>query len=351
MGKRFILKTLKKEYRDNPAYRNLLYKEFEIGYHLSHANIMQTVTMEHVKGLADTIVMEYIDGITLAEAIERGLITSDVARRVIGQICDALQYIHSLQQIHRDLKPENVMLTRNGQNVKLIDFGLSDSDAHTIFKHPAGTRSYASPELINGDKIDNRSDIYALGVLIERMTSNRRMRAIARRCQAADRNMRYADAGEVKAAVMRRSLLHRLMPLIAMFIAVVTTAVVTLMLAGGERREIVVDPNSAVSEAMSQMFSRVDSIANSRYTKLFGKLASVETYDQWNEFCEEQMTLFDAMTCESVEMLRETIDTSHMLYREYKLLTTQQILDIHTRYHQMYSDQMVEVMQRINQSL
>ena len=59
---------------------------------------------------------------------------------------DALEYIHGKQTAHRDLKPSNIMITRNGQHVKLIDFGLSDTDDYAVYKQPAGTEGYISPE-------------------------------------------------------------------------------------------------------------------------------------------------------------------------------------------------------------
>ena len=112
--------------------------------------------------------MEYIDGIHLREYLNSKNYNSHVILKILDELCQALSYIHSLQIIHRDLKPENILITRNGSNVKLIDFGLSDTDSYSILKHPAGTLKYASPEQkVPQTTIYNKADIYSLGVILE----------------------------------------------------------------------------------------------------------------------------------------------------------------------------------------
>ena len=140
MGKWHVLKCLKPELADNPLYLGLLQKEFEIGYKLSHPNIAQTIGFERVDGLGPCVVMEYIDGGTLRGVLDGGGLSRADALLMLSQVCDALSYIHGRQIIHRDLKPENIMITANGGNVKLIDFGYSDADSYAVLKQPAGTR-------------------------------------------------------------------------------------------------------------------------------------------------------------------------------------------------------------------
>lgn len=70
---------------------------------------------------------------------------------------------------HRDLKPSNIMITHNGKQVKVIDFGLADTDTHAVFKQPAGTRHYMAPEQASSTVPDVRNDIYSLGVIILKM--------------------------------------------------------------------------------------------------------------------------------------------------------------------------------------
>ena len=93
------------------------------------------------------------------------------------------------------------MITGNGQNVKIIDFGLSDADSYFSFKAPAGTKAYASPELVVGERIDARSDIWALGVIINELSGS--YRHISANCLRRDKDKRYHSAAEVKRAIIK----------------------------------------------------------------------------------------------------------------------------------------------------
>lgn len=168
LGKWHILKTLKEEYANNILYQGLLQKEFQIAYPLSHPNIIQTIGIEDVADLGLCIIMEYVDGNSLRKYLAEGKTDKQSIIKIITHLCSALSYIHGRQIIHRDLKPENILITRNGINVKLIDFGLSDTDSYAVLKQPAGTLGYASPEQqSNRAALDNRADIFSLGVIIE----------------------------------------------------------------------------------------------------------------------------------------------------------------------------------------
>jgi len=199
-GRFFVYKSLKKEYRGNPMYEDLLTKDFNIGFSLTHPGLCQYFAKISHPEIGNCIVMEWIDGCTLEELISSSHIDKRLAEKIICQICDALGYMHRRQVIHRDLKPENILVTHNGQNVKIIDFGLSDADSFAAFKAPAGTRIYASPELLAGEPIDNRSDIWSLGVIIGE--THAYYRNVAARCLLRDREKRLASAEEVKRAVL-----------------------------------------------------------------------------------------------------------------------------------------------------
>ena len=126
-GKRYVLKGLSADSQSLTDMLLLQQKEFSLGITLSHPNIAETYFLEEVADCGRCIVMEYVDGTTLAEWLTTN--PSKAARqRVMMQLLDALEYLHSLQLVHHDLKSSNILITRNGQNVKLIDFGLSELD-------------------------------------------------------------------------------------------------------------------------------------------------------------------------------------------------------------------------------
>lgn len=200
-GKFRVLKALKEEFRGNPVYERLLRKEYEIGYELDHPNICKVYSFCRVEGLGNCIEMEYVDGCSLDDFLGDDQLDQKTVRRVLSSLCDALAYIHNKQVIHRDLKPQNILVTYNGRNVKLIDFGLSDSDWHSVLKGMAGTREYAAPELLENGEIDNRTDIYSLGCILK--LCGPAFKSVASKCTQQQPGRRFASAEEVRAALLR----------------------------------------------------------------------------------------------------------------------------------------------------
>lgn len=208
-----ILKALKPEYIGSDFYEQALRKEFDIGYQLEHPHICRALGWETLPELGHCIVLEYIDGITLKEVMQRGLLTPELARKFITELCSALHYLHGKQIVHRDLKPENILVTHNGHNVKLIDFGLSDCDDYDALKLPAGTRYYLAPEALKpGQPLDLRADIYSLGIIIGEMAEileDKKLAAVSRRCTRRKPAERYASALEVSRSVQEKSVFLR----------------------------------------------------------------------------------------------------------------------------------------------
>lgn len=201
-----ILKALKEEYRGDTVYESLLRKEYEIGVTLNHPHICQTISFISHPLLGNCIEMEWVDGCTLDSVLKAGSLTIIEKRQLISQLCDALSYIHSKQIIHRDIKPSNILVTYNGHNLKLIDFGLSDSDSYSRHKEPAGTRRYSAPEMLDGSPVDCRSDIYSLGKVIAEISS--RYPSVVRRCCKRNPAQRYSDASDVKKGIFRQKWLY-----------------------------------------------------------------------------------------------------------------------------------------------
>lgn len=212
-GRFRVYKSLKAKYAGDPVYERLLRKEFEIGYSLKHQNICEYYAFVNVPPLGNCIEMEWVDGETLDSLLSRGKISKTLAVRLLTEICDALDYMHSKQVVYRDLKPSNIMLTHNGGYVKLIDFGLSDSDSHSVLKGSAGSQLYASPEQLSGGEVDLRSDIYSLGCVIGRLcpassgllpSRASSLRRVARKCTRRDPSRRFQTALEVRRALLRK---------------------------------------------------------------------------------------------------------------------------------------------------
>lgn len=203
-GKWFVLKGLKQEHQQEVIYLELLNKEFELGIQMEHPNIVHTISKEIDPVVGPCIVMEYVDGITLKEFLAQRP-SQEIRLKIVKELLDAMSYYHSLQIIHRDLKPDNILIARNGQNVKLIDFGLADSDYHGVLKQPAGSNKYAAPEQVKGDvPLDNRADIYAFGIILRQLFPNR-YGSVARKCTHQDREKRFQHAEEIWRSIQQRS--------------------------------------------------------------------------------------------------------------------------------------------------
>lgn len=207
-GKLHVLKALQPLYAGKDFYEQALRKEFNIGYQLEHPHICRTLGWEQVDVLGHCILLEYIDGITLKDFMEQGKLTPVLARKFIMELCSALQYLHSKQIVHRDLKPGNILITHNGNNLKLIDFSLSDCDDYDILKLPAGTRYYLAPEMLQaGSALDLRADIYSLGIIIGEIASqlnDKKLATVSRKCTQRRPERRYASAAEVAQVIAEK---------------------------------------------------------------------------------------------------------------------------------------------------
>lgn len=120
------------------------------------------------------IIMEFVDGANLRQAIRTGKLTSVEALAIVPQICEALQFAHDEGIVHRDIKPENILIDKRGR-VKIADFGLAKLLGQDASDHPLtathqvmGTLRYMAPEQMEGSReVDHRVDIYSLGVGLE----------------------------------------------------------------------------------------------------------------------------------------------------------------------------------------
>ena len=225
-GKWFVLKGLKPEFQRKAVYNELLTKEFELGVQMDHPNIAHTFSFETDPVAGPCIVMEYVDGCTLKEFLAQKP-SAAVRRKITKEILSAMSYFHGKQIIHRDLKPDNILVTHNCHNVKIIDFGLADTDYHGVFKQPAGSDKYAAPEQKSGGvALDCRADIYAFGVVLRRIFPCS-YRGVARKCTQPDREKRFGNAEEILQRMERR---QRLLPMLVILTAVAVIGIAAWVL-------------------------------------------------------------------------------------------------------------------------
>jgi len=165
------LKILPPATGTDPSFAERFTREAKAMARLAHPNIVIVFEFGEVEGLY-YLIMEYVDGVNLREAIQAGQVTPVEALAVVPQICDALQYAHEEGIVHRDIKPENVLLDKKGR-VKIADFGLAKLLGRspieitlTASQQVMGTLHYMAPEQLEKPlSVDHRADIYSLGVV------------------------------------------------------------------------------------------------------------------------------------------------------------------------------------------
>ena len=190
LGRTVALKVLPVSLAGDPMFRERFEREARSAAALSHPHICTIFDVG-----PNYLVMEHLEGVTLAQRLSEGPVPLPQALEYGAQIADAVAAAHTRGIVHRDLKPANVMLTPTG--AKVLDFGLAkqvavidaDADAATVAPEPAsaavpptptrtgeiiGTTAYMSPEQAEGKPVDTRSDVFALGVVFYEMLGGRR---------------------------------------------------------------------------------------------------------------------------------------------------------------------------------
>jgi serine/threonine protein kinase/Tol biopolymer transport system component len=237
------IKILPEEFSGDEDRVSRFQREAEVLASLNHPNIANIYDLEEENG-SRYLVLELVEGETLAERIARGSVPVEEALRISVQICEGLEAAHERGIVHRDLKPGNVKLTPDGK-VKILDFGLAKAMAHapagaTLSNSPTllsgtiggmilGTAAYMAPEQARGREADQRSDIFSLGCVLYEMVFGRqafqgedvsdvlasvmklepewsgfpadlnlRLLELTRRCLAKDRKKRWYAAGDVR---------------------------------------------------------------------------------------------------------------------------------------------------------
>jgi Tol biopolymer transport system component len=187
------VKVLPAHLSDNAEFRQRFEREAKAISQLSHPNICALYDVGNADGV-EYLVMELLEGQSLAERLEKGALPTEQVVKIAVQIADALDRAHRQGIVHRDLKPGNVMMTRSG--VKLLDFGLAKLRASTVTREISelsslpteltpsrplteqgtimGTFQYMAPEQLEGKDADARSDIFAFGCVLYEMATGRK---------------------------------------------------------------------------------------------------------------------------------------------------------------------------------
>ena len=262
-GRWFILKGLTKEQQPLTNFRLLQEREFRLGIQLVHPNIVATYSLEEVPDIGRCIVMESVDG----QTFDHWLATKpnrQKRQRVLMQLLDAVEYLHARQLVHHDLKPGNILVTRNGENVKLIDFGLSDTDDSAT---PAPN--------------DLQDDLLRIANLID-LLHLRGYKPIACVC----RKRHYKNIAELRKGISRYEKLQKGVVSFAGTIALVVCAVLCTLAYTRHQQTI---EEAAFEQKKQSMLSDVNAICD-RQEIMLHQVVERETYQefavlQFNKHC------------------------------------------------------------------
>jgi serine/threonine protein kinase len=247
LGRDVALKVLPAAFANDTQRMARFQREAQVLASLNHPHVASIYGLEE-SGPTRALVMELVEGATLAERVTHGPLTLEEALPIARQIAEALEAAHERGIIHRDLKPANIKITPEGE-VKVLDFGLakavdSEDSAADISNSPTltaaatqagmilGTAAYMSPEQARGKKVDKRADIWAFGGVLYEMLTGRRafegettsdtlaavlktepnwdalptaipanIRRLLKRCLQKDPKLRLRDIGEARIAI------------------------------------------------------------------------------------------------------------------------------------------------------
>jgi Tol biopolymer transport system component len=223
LDRHVAIKILPEALANDPAWRQRFEREARAISALNHPHICTLHDVGHAEGI-DFLVMELVDGESLANRLARGALAIDQAVRRGIEIADALNAAHRRGIVHRDLKPANVMVTASG--AKLLDFGvakmtpqgaqtaaLTAAQAHSQAGAVVGTLQYMAPEQLEGRDADARTDLFAFGLILREMITGRRtapgdtrpvdglaasLSHVIERCLAHNPDDRWQNAGDVR---------------------------------------------------------------------------------------------------------------------------------------------------------
>lgn len=288
-GKRFFVKTTK----DKSEWQmRLLIREYELALNAEHPHIVHVYTLEEVEPYGVAMVMEYVDGRTLGDYLAEKPSLKE-RKRIFDELLLAVEYLHKRGVVHNDIKPDNILVSYSSNTLKLIDFGLADSDAEYALRTLGCTPCYASPELRERGEVDARSDIYSLGVVMTEMFG---ASLVARCAMQDDPARRYASVAELRSAWHRSYGLWWWLGVVALVVVVIGAIFITT-----SRQE-----RDNISPTVPLVEDSVDSIATSADDKVATTPAveDVSRSETFSRRLDDGLSLIARQTADSIAGVR-----------------------------------------------
>ena len=324
-GKYFLIKTTK----DNSEYQQkMLRREYEISIGCDNPNIVHVFTYERNLPEGEGIVMEYVEGRTLDEfLLEKPSLKTK--QRIFGELLSAVNYLHKRGIIHNDLKPENILITRADNTLKIIDFGLADNDAFYVLKTLGCTQRYASPELHSQDvrtriatskqKIDARSDIYFIGIIMQDIFDGRYKRII-NKCIKENVGSRYSDISSLQRKWNDRNKVWKYLTVIVILLVAAFPTYLYLSEDNAEKKEIAIK-EAQIAEIKSDIRAFFEDFINdlNSHTDAEGYIEYSEYVKLMTEFAEEYPQYMNdkVYSLTDYELKQRAILETTLLYNEY----------------------------------
>lgn len=211
-GKWVMLKTLRPELRDDPKYREMIEKEFEVRYNLAHPHIVMINDYEEVPGLGMCIITDDVYGKSLRQLMDSGSITEHHIRQLRHQLVSAMEYIQTNHIVHHPIRPETIIFTDKVENLKLIDVGFDQ-------------RNSLSP-------VDVADDIYNYGLVLREALDRSgidcpSLRRVADRCIDPNPRRRFRSASDLHLALEDVSY-RRIYIAVGLFLAALVAVIIAL---------------------------------------------------------------------------------------------------------------------------
>lgn len=224
-GKKVIVKTLKEKFVGNAACRASLKQEFETTSMLDNKYIRKALDFVQIENLGDCIIFEFVDGKSLAEHVRVGTLSEKQVKSILAEVCEGLYYLHRNGIVHCNLNPENIMVASSDCRAKIIDIGVPETSQEADRELLIKEMEFVAPEIIKGEDIDSRADIYSLGKIMEfigERNISKQFHAAATHCTQFSKEQRFENINDVRSAITKG---HS-------FVKVIILVVVAAVLAG-----------------------------------------------------------------------------------------------------------------------